>query len=539
MINKVNISSVNSSKPSKNQPQFKGGWLDMAMAPLQLCEQYPMINVTVLDLSTAIVPRTVIEGQTNVFSGFEAFRRESSGLIVNCLIPSFIVLGFAKLSKGMILGDFNHDKSLMTKCWANEPTINKIKDVYNEAEGKNTRDKVKDTWKRLLYSAEGVDGDKVVKFKDLDKKALDEIIEKLTDATCTSDDSKKAMEAIGKVFYDKENPKCLSSLTKTTKNIRFASDKDFFGASLDALVKEGSKLLREFHMQNITESAKVGDFAKRAVKLVKVKSWFGMATIIPLAIAMQPFNRWWTSKVAGKKGAPIYKDFEESKEKELTPEQKSKLHKQKAISIGSMIGVALLSIMKRPDLAMVKNLGQFNGIFPTMDQTRVISTATFASRMGSSEDANELKEATMRDIATFCSFYFIGDYVSKASANVIEYFSKGKISLINKKEALKKDANPLEQFWHWMKKTELKATEEVLPESRKWRAVCQFNNILFSLVLLGLIIPRVYRHKTDKAREKELKDMGVNPNKYYPQFAMNNSAIANSPAFKDVRSANN
>lgn len=548
MINQINRSSVNSNKPLKNQPQFKGGMLDLAMAPLQLCEQIPMLNVTVLDLTTAIVPRTVIEGQTNVYSGFEAFRRESSGLIVNCLLPSFIVLGFSHIVKHSIMGPFNrksdaNGKFLMPGCWANETTINKMANTYKEAcknnPGATTRDKVKATWHELLTTMEGVDGDKVVKFKDLDNKALNKIIEDLTAATCDSKNNDEAFEKIGKLFYDKKGSEGLSNLTKITKNIRFKEGEGFFGSSLDAIVKEGSKILREFHLQNITEGAKVEDFAKRAVKLVKCKSWLGMGAIIPLAIAMQPINRWWTSKVAGKKGAPIYKDFEDSKEKELTPEQKAKLHKQKAISISSMVGVALLSIMKMPSIAMFKSIGEFSAIFPTMDQARVISTATFASRMGSSEDANELKEATMRDIATFCSFYFIGDYVAKGTANLIEALHKGKISLINTKEKLKDGANPLEKFWHWMKKTELKATEEVLPESRKWRAVCQLSNIVFSLVLLGLVIPRVYRHQTDKAREKELKEMGVDPNKYYPTFAMNNHAMTNSLAFKEVRSTSN
>lgn len=545
MINQINRSSVNSSKPMKNQPQFKGGALDLVMMPLQLCEQIPMLNVTVLDLTTAIVPRTVIEGQTNVYSGFEAFRRESSGLIVNCLLPSFIVLGFSRLLKNNIMGPFSRkgadsqNKSLMPDCWANQATINKMAGIYKEADGATTKDKVRATWRKILTTMEGVDGDKTVKFGDLDKKALDGIIERLTEATCGNKTNKEIQKEIEAIFYDKNGSKGLSNLTKITKNIRFNGEKGFFGSSLDAIVKEGYKILREFHLQNITQSSVVDDFAKRAAKLVKVKSWSGMGVIIPLAIAMQPFNRWWTSKVAGKKGAPIYKDFEDSKEKELSPEQKATLHKQKAVSIGSMIGVALLSIMKMPSIAMAKGIGEFSAIFPTMDQARVISTATFASRMGSSEDANELKEATMRDIATFCSFYFIGDYVAKGTANLIEALHKGKVNLINKKEELKKGANPLEAFWHWMKKTELKATEEVLPEARKWRAVCQLSNIVFSLALLGLIIPRVYRSQTDKAREKELKEMGLDPKRYYPTFAMNNNAMTNSPAFKEIRTSVN
>lgn len=560
MINQINRSSVNSNKPLKNQPQFKGA-LDVLMAPLQLCEQYPMMNVTVLDLTTAIGPRTVIEGQTNVFSGFEAFRRESSGLIVNCLIPSFIVLGIAKLIKNPLMGD----KSNMHQCWANEDTINLVAKYWKETKSdaavirnnktvfeKGPQARVYRTLERLLKDTKGIDGKNEVNFAEFDfHDSLVELTKKVFnnepepgffEKRKLKKAAKEAAKAAGKEYVEETPYSKIVGKTHASQNIKIKGyvDKDgkvidkYFTQGLDAVIGNSTKILKE-----LVDGKDVDVFAKSAKKLLTYKSIGGLAVIIPLAISMQPFNRWWTSKVAGKKGAPIYKDFEESKEKELSPEQKAKLHKQKAISIGSMIAVSLASIMKMPSLAMLKGIGQFSSIFPTMDQARVISTATFASRMGASEDANELKEATMRDIATFCSFYFIGDYVAKGTANLIQAMHNGKVSLINTKEKLKDGANPLEQFWHWMKKTELKATEEVLPEARKWRALCQLSNILFSLVLLGLVIPKVYRHHTDKAREKELKDMGLDPKKYYPTFAMNNHAITNSPAFQKVRTSNN
>ena len=50
-----------------------------------------IINVSIIDLATAILPRTWVDAKTNGFAAAETFRRESSGLIVNCLIPGFIV----------------------------------------------------------------------------------------------------------------------------------------------------------------------------------------------------------------------------------------------------------------------------------------------------------------------------------------------------------------------------------------------------------------------------------------------------------------
>ena len=65
-----------------------------------------------------------------------------------------------------------------------------------------------------------------------------------------------------------------------------------------------------------------------------------------------------------------------------------------------MVGVALLSMMKLPSWNMI----EFKGLFPTMDQARIISTTTFASRMAAADDKNELAEATTRDIIPLSLF---------------------------------------------------------------------------------------------------------------------------------------
>lgn len=518
MIERINKNSVNTGSvtPSNKQPQFKGAIDGAIIGALQLCESQPMVNVTVLDLATAIVPRTVIEGQTNLFSGFEAFRRESSGLVVNCLIPSFIVLGLAKLMEKPIMGA----KSLMSGCWANEDTIKKVSKLYSNAQGATPKEKIAGAFKQMFTELEGVDGD-IEKggLKKFSEFGLEEHAQQLADAICNE---KYSQKDVSKIYAE------ILKKTHISEKIRFKGEKGFFSQGLSALIVDSSKMLREFHEQKILDPKLITKFDKNATKLLTRKSLGGLAIIIPLAISMQPFNRWWTSKVAGKKGAPIYKDFEESKTRELTPEQKAGLFRQKIISIGSMIGVALFSIMKMPNMQMFKNLTQFSGIFPTMDQTRIISTSTFASRMGASEDKNELKEATMRDIATFFTFYFIGDYVAKGTATLIEKATNGRVKLINNLAARKKDANVFQQFAHWATKTSLKSSGEVLTKkAEKMRSVCQLSNILFSLVLLGIVIPKVYRHHTDKAREKELEEQGIDPTKYYPaNFAMNEAQTA-------------
>ena len=145
MINKVELGSVKNnrtpkyvSQKNKGQTSFTGLG-SLALKGIQKCEESPMINVAVLDLSTAILPRTFFETfigskkkdengnetherKLNIMGGFEAFRREGSGLLINCMIPSFIVMGAAKLLNRPIMGAFN--KSFLTRSWAIGDTIN-------------------------------------------------------------------------------------------------------------------------------------------------------------------------------------------------------------------------------------------------------------------------------------------------------------------------------------------------------------------------------------------------------------------------------
>ena len=111
MLQKIQSSEVKSRNSVKSTREMNGtssanaksqnfsGLGDFVLQGVQLCERHPMINVSVLDLSTAIIPRTIIETysgdaavnekgekkrKANVFAGMEAFRREASGLIINC-----------------------------------------------------------------------------------------------------------------------------------------------------------------------------------------------------------------------------------------------------------------------------------------------------------------------------------------------------------------------------------------------------------------------------------------------------------------------
>ena len=563
MISKVELGSVDKKnstpiKPkSNNNPNFTGLG-DLALRAVEYCEQYPMINVSVLDLSTAILPRTFFETfigskkkdengepqkrKLNLFGGFEAFRRESSGLIINCLIPSFIVIGVAKLLNRPVMGNFK--ASNLTKSWANSEAIDHISKYYNASTAQEPTEKIKEALKAMTFDLNGVDGKELKSFKNIlsEDAEFENILNKTAKNIANSEreeiiSKNSFIRAVKKFFGIKSTKNYADDLyeyivnkTGTAENLKFANETGYSTSSLKHLLDSSADMLNGISKENIAnDGEKVARYFSKAKKLVTAKSGIGLlGVIIPLAISAQPINRWITHKLSGRRGAPIYND---DKDRHLNPEEQKKLTAQKFFAVPLMWGVAALSmLMDRPSL----KLFQFKNIFPTMDQARIISAATFSSRIAASEDSNELKENTIRDIATFSSFYFLGDYAAKAIATVLEK-TKG-VTLINRLKESDPNANIFQKAWDWAKHTTMKSTDElnaVADEAmrlkgtrlRKW---CQIGNLAFSLLSLGIFIPLYTRTQTNK-KQKELEERLALANAASATFTNN---MSKSPAFK-------
>lgn len=524
MINKVSVETnpriINSKRARKNEntasqqnPNFKGLG-GVLLTGMQACERMPMVNVAVIDMLSAILPRTIVESMTNWFAGFEAFRRESSGLVVNCLIPSLITLGIAK----GINGGFMPKGIDMSECWADSSMIDKAKTYYMEA---SSPDKVKESLRNIIADTEGFEGKNKFAFKDiLSAEDLEKYSNKLAELSRSDLKNRQINKEVKKISAE------IIDKTRIAENIKVAGKGgEVSASSVTTLLEDSVKFYKG--LQKAGDKITVEEFAKRSKNLVRTKSGLGLAVVLPLAISMQYINRWITGKLSGVKGAPIYDDFGKNGKESIedAPKSKEGLLKQKIISISSMIGVSLLSMMKKPTLGML----EFKGMFPTMDQARIISTATFASRMAAADDKNELAEATVRDIATFSSLYFLGDYAAKAAATVIQ--NKTGIKLLNETKQLDKDANVFQKAWHWVKDINIKSSEEVvsateeglkakglkptaeqlniikkeLKHATNLRSACQGTSIGVSLALLGIVIPIFTRKNTKKKHEQALK----------------------------------
>ena len=535
MISQLNISQQNISYKNKSSlkdkgndsPNFgrcatatlkKGGKL---LSLVQTCEKEPMVNVAVIDLVTAIIPRTLWDLCRNIFAGLEALRREASGLIVNCLIPGFITLGFAHLFNKMIMGK---GKANLANCWASSDTINNVSEHYKNA--KNT-EAYKDGMKifkndkhatmyavnrNLLEEANGIDGfDKKSFGQILSKQELSDYAEKLTRVSFKSENGKLTEEVIEKT--PKKRLKAIyRSITRKTHIAQDVKFGDKMVSKLNRALTDTHQLVKGMIKEGITPET-TADFVKRSKRLLKTKSLLGMLTILPLAASMQYINRKITEKTSGVKGAPIHEDYGKKEEQiHKTPEQikseKQQLFIHKIGAVASMFGLAMLSMLKLPNMTTLKNIVQFKDQFPTMDQARAISAITFGSRMAVADDSAELKEHHTRDMITFGSMYFLGDYGAKGAASYLEH--KHGIELLNKTYDKNNNKGFLKKAKNWVLHThlkssdELKGTGEVLEKAIRLRSKAQVANLGTSLALLGVVVPlyTMFRTKKHDAAEK-------------------------------------
>lgn len=499
----IQIGSINSKYIKENNQNFKGSFLDAATKGLQMCDKYPMIGVALTDSVATDVPRTIFDlVKTGVPAAMETARREFSGLFVNCLMPSFIVLGAAKfLNKGTMGKEFSDIN--LSNSWANGESINKFVETFKNSmdvtSKTTTQSEIKTFFNNIFTGLNGRDGDKWVEFSSaLGKDKLEEVSELLTKAVFDNSGDKKALKnTLAQVSS------LITDTTHAGEILTYDINTKGFGSNLSELLRDSVDIAKKFTQESVRNNLDL--FGKKATKLVNAKSILGLAIIVPIAMSVQSINRAITRHKYKQKGAPIYKDFEKGNtHKEMNAKEKANFFSQKIACAASMVSIALLSMMKKPSMQMF----QFKGMFPTVDQCRWIATSTFVSRMFASEDPNELRESTVRDIASFSGLYFLGDYAAKAAASIIEKI-KPDVKLLNRTGKSNAQSPILNRIGDWIKNTYVKSFDEVLPKDKNMRSICELASLGFSIISLGILLPAYNRQVTEKkvaqAKQKELQ----------------------------------
>ena len=527
--------AINSREKNHKMNFGANPFLDAATKGLQMCDKYPMIGVAVTDSIATDVPRTIFDlVKTGVPAAMETMRREFSGLFVNCLMPSFVVLGVAKLLNKPILGK-NFKNLDLSSSWANGESIEKFVSTFKKSisntSDETTPKEISKFFENLLTGLHGRDSDKWIEFSStLGNEKLKNVVNILTDAVFNDSADKKVVKDM-----ISQASSIITDSTHAGEILTYdRHSAKQFGSNISELLRDGVDIAKKF--RNKAVRLNLDDFQKQATKLINVKSLVGLGVIIPLAMSVQSINRAITRFKYKQKGAPIYKDFEKGNTyKEMSTAEKAQFFSQKLLSAGSMLSLALLSMMKRPSLSMF----QFKGMFPTVDQCRWIATATFVSRMIASEDPNELRESTVRDMASFAGLYFLGDYAGKAAGSIIEKI-KPDVKLLNRVGKSTPGSSIIHRAGDWIKNTTLKSFDEVLPKHKNLRSVCELASLGFSIISLGILLPAYNRRVTEKkvaqAKEKErlAKELTESRNRRFTLELMRDKSLSDGGVYHIV-----
>jgi len=531
------------NQQNNNSPQFKGAeqFLMMAAKPLQMLEADPIKGVVFLDVTTAIAPNTAIDTvERNPAQGFETFRRESSGLVINCLLPGVAVVGTAFALKNSILGnEFKHIPA--QRIWANDETLTESAATWKKVAGETDKEKrvrsfIEENFKRIKPNAESL----MVKGTDAEQKAAKESVQNalkiLSDAILDPNppQEKGFMASIGNGIKKAKNsifgePKMelgisnaklnevaghlskaygQSTGVEITRLVQNDKTGKTFSTDMKKYIRDNFSLARAFDDKAIATHG-VDKFTERMQKLLKVKSGATMVGVGALALAMHTINRKITEKMTGRKGYSGYKNIDGGNVQ--SPEDKGKLFGGKLLASAWFGSLAFLS-MGVPELKM------FNFAAPTttMHQARALSLVTDIGRVNAASDKNELKDTMMRDTLIFANLYVLGDIVKSAIVQGVQshYKSKGvDLNLLNESAKPTKKDSFVKHFNYWVKGKSVKSIEEIEGTIAKGASVQKRKNVVigaslaslgYSLGALGIIAPIMIAKITNHNRDKEL-----------------------------------
>ena len=263
------------------------GVVDGAVHVLKALNEQPMLSVAVTDTVATNIPRTAVDFKTTgPAAGFETLRREFSGLAVNCLMPSFFVLGAAKLVNSYFMKDFKGVD--MSPSWANSETIDTLKNIYQNSINSSNGDVRAEAQNFVKQTLEGLEGLKGKEWVDYAGKLASEdgkkAVDILTDALLNPSMGKKQTKAA-----IKDALKLVSGQTEAVETIRFKDAGKNFGSNLADLLRDQVDLGRKFATASVKNN--LDGFASAAKKMVNTKSVMGLAVVIPLAMSMQYINR--------------------------------------------------------------------------------------------------------------------------------------------------------------------------------------------------------------------------------------------------------
>lgn len=487
------------SKNSQKQSlAFKGAG-DVFTGSVRFMDSNPIVSIALIDLLSMIVPRSVVDAkEKNVNAGMETFRRESSGLVINCLLPGVLSMGLASVMKNGVMGaEFKNIP--MEKVWANEETIDFLSSNWQSVQSIPDKEKRLEKFLRMSFdSLEGADGAKNIKWhKVSNAEGVENFYKRLSKEILDEKTPFKLKYKDLRSFHEQ-----LSHSLGASKIIRHA-DGVPLRTNLQDFIRDTYSLSKAFLDDSVT-SENIANFTSKSKKLLNKKSFLAMGLISVAALFTQKVNRYITEKQTGQKGYVGYKTL---KNEELDPKEKMQLGIGKLLSSAGIAAIAIATMGSfKPKML------QFSGLMPVVSQSRIISAITNIGRISEASDKTELKESSLREYLGFCNLYVLGDYVQKLTATIIQKRNPS-LNILNASKELPKGAGVGKKILHWLKDVSVKSLDEIdgtmknsskLKTGRHAVVASQLAGIAYSCIALGIVVPKICANMVKKDEQKRL-----------------------------------
>jgi hypothetical protein len=429
--------------------------------------------------------------------------------------------GVYAMGIGWLFGKMNNPDNLNTTLNIGTSSMDTLKNAWKASNekinfwepGSDKRQVIKQYAHNVLDMAQGLVGEKWLKFKEMDKK---EISESIADLCQKSGLSRKALNTELEKIAEKS-----TNLLGASQSIKLEQNGEIVPTTMKMLIKNIYNMQKEFFTKVPSERL---ESAMENIKSITLKkSFLGIAMTITAGFAIQFLNRQITKMTTGSEAFVGLPDYEKNSK------TKGKKHKKgsfelkiaKALSAASMlylIGSTIAGTVNPVGIGkMLTKSGELakklelKGNFPSLNQLRAIYGCTIIGRIMAASDRNELRETNTRDFPGFISWLVLGGLVSKLTG---QFISKG--TILNGEKAAE-NSGWFKKMINFIGKRSLKTHSEIKAlkfDTEKERQLIGKLNVslgaglLYSALALGVMIPLINKYITNKiAKNEKIKNM--------------------------------
>jgi hypothetical protein len=526
MVSVSSHSNLSFQQKHNNKKEASFGFVNASniATTLDMLKQNPVLEVAVLDLTTMVAPRTVIDYNQNPDYGKETLFRELAPVIFNPYGPTIVAAALmAKMGyKGVHAG---------------RDTLQTLHSIWQETKGNDFHaPNATETHKHnaIKNYANGIierissTTTQNNNFTELTPEHKEALSDKIAHLILSNKEGKEHKDKMG------EAANYFTTHTKTSEclQVKFSEEHKFSAnikTILEDVVSTGRKIFTNPAVQKL-EGAETG-VIKKLVGFAPKKTLLGAGLSIASIITLPAINNAITKYRTGKSGYVAYQD--DGKNVEIVPD-KGAVFRAKAMGV-AVIGSIMLTTMGAFGKKGFFKLGK-NGFFKEggggknfldkielkgkdagMDLIKLIYGSSLISRVMFSRDDQEAKNTTLRDSCGFLNWLVLGGFVTK----LFGYFGDktkgtfvnitGKIKDTEEKNVIKRTFNTRS---NWLNNVSLKSLNEIkvmnVPEAEmkkniRWHTISNFAGLAWAMLTLGIAMPIINNTLTNRARAKQLE----------------------------------